>query len=130
MNKKKKGTDAERDLIHKFWKDGWAAARIAGSGSMKYPSPDIIAGRNGTLYVIECKTTADKKQYLERKEIEELREFARITAAMAYVAVKFKGKDWRFYPLNSLKATEKNYVITEENAYLKTEEILKTSKDL
>ena len=56
-NKKKKGTDAERDLIHIFWKNGWAAVRIAGSGSMKYPSPDILAGKNGTLYAIECKTT-------------------------------------------------------------------------
>ena len=106
MNKKKKGSDAERDLIHMFWKEGWAAARVAGSGSMKYPSPDIIAGKNGFLYVIECKITSSERQYFDKKEIESLKKFAKITAALAYVAVKFKGITWKFYPLTSIKETK------------------------
>ena len=44
MSRKSKGINAERDLIHKFWGTGkWSAVRIAGSGSMKYPSADILA---------------------------------------------------------------------------------------
>jgi len=129
-NKKKKGSDAERDLIHMFWKEGWAAARVAGSGSMKYPSPDIIAGKNGFLYAIECKITSSDKQYFEKKEIENLQKFAKITAAIAYVAVKFKGTDWKFYPITSLLKTEKNFVVTQKTLSLKSKEIIKSSKHL
>ena len=117
-NKKKKGSDAERDLIHLFWENGWAAARVAGSGSMKYPSPDIIAGKNGTLYVVECKITKSDKQYFEKKEIKELKEFSKILAAIPYVAVKFKSCEWKFYPLTSLKETEKNFVISKNTPCL------------
>ncbi len=117
-NMKAKGTIAERELIHKFWKNNWAAARVAGSGSMKYPSPDIIAGKDGHLFVIECKTTKNEKQYFEKKEIDELKEFAQIAAGIPYLAVKFKKNDWRFYLLSHLKYTGKNYVITTKEPYL------------
>lgn len=129
-NMKAKGTIAERELIHKFWKNNWAAARVAGSGSMKYPSPDIIAGKDGHLFVIECKTTKNEKQYFEKKEIDELKEFAQIAAGIPYLAVKFKKNDWRFYLLSHLKYTGKNYVITTKEPYLNNEEIIKTSKHL
>ncbi|RLE48099.1 Holliday junction resolvase [Candidatus Woesearchaeota archaeon] len=123
-NKKKKGTDAERDLIHIFWKNGWAAVRIAGSGSMKYPSPDILAGKNGTLYAIECKTTKSDKQYFEKKEIQELKEFSKITAAMAFVAVKYQGEEWKFYPLTSLTETEKRFVATKKDPHISITKII------
>lgn len=45
MSHKSKGINAEREIIHLFWSmPGWTACRVAGSGSMKYPSPDVIAG--------------------------------------------------------------------------------------
>lgn len=44
MGLKQKGTIAERELIHLFWKNNIPAVRVAGSGSMRYPSPDILAG--------------------------------------------------------------------------------------
>lgn len=124
-NQKKKGSDAERELIHLFWKNEWAAARIAGSGSMKYPSPDIIAGKTGTLYVIECKTTKLKSQYFEKKEINELKEFSKIIIAIPYTAVKFQKEEWRFYPLINLKETEKNYVVNTKSVYLSFNDLLK-----
>ncbi len=127
---KAKGTAAERELIHKFWENNWAAARVAGSGSMRYPSPDIIAGKEGMLYVIECKTTKDEKQYFEKKEITELKKFADIVTGIPYIAVKFKGKNWRFYLISHLKETSKNYVITSKEPYFTSEEIIKTTKDL
>ena len=129
-NMKAKGTSAERELIHKFWKNNWAAARVAGSGSMRYPSPDIIAGKNGQLFVIECKITSSDKQYFEKKEIKELKEFSQIMAAVPYLAVKFKGNDWRFYLISHLRETEKNFVITTKEPYFHSDKIIKSSKHL
>ncbi len=129
-NRKKKGTDAERELVHYFWRNEWAAARVAGSGSMRYPSPDLIVGRNGILYVIECKTTEGERQYFEQKEIEELKEFAKIMSGIALIAVKFKKQPWKFYPLTRLTKTSKKYVIKYTEEGMKQEHLLKTSKPL
>jgi len=73
INKKAKGTNAERDLIHLFWKNGWAAMRTAGSGSMKYPLPDVLAGNSVRKIAVECKVTSGSRQYLTKKEISELK---------------------------------------------------------
>ena len=53
MSRKSKGINAERSLIHKFWAHNWAAIRVAGSGSSKYPSPDVLAGNNLRKLAIE-----------------------------------------------------------------------------
>ena len=47
--RKSKGSKAERDLMHLFWENGFAAMRAAGSGSTQHPSADVVAG-NGKLY--------------------------------------------------------------------------------
>ena len=58
MSRKSKGINAERDLIHKFWNvEGWSAVRVAGSGSMKYPSADVLATNKLRRLAIECKTS-------------------------------------------------------------------------
>ena len=44
VNRKAKGTKGERELVKFFNNSGWACIRIAGSGSSRYPSPDILAG--------------------------------------------------------------------------------------
>ena len=54
---KRKGTNAERDLIKLFWSVGWAAVRVAGSGSMQFPSPDLLVGNKIRRLAIEVKTT-------------------------------------------------------------------------
>ena len=44
MSRKSKGINAERELIRLFEDTNkWSACRVAGSGSSRYPSPDIIA---------------------------------------------------------------------------------------
>ena len=129
-NKKKKGTDAERELVHYFWKNDWAAVRVAGSGSMKYPSPDLIVGKNGILYVIECKITEKERQYFEQKEIAELQQFAKIMSGIALIAVKFKKHPWKFYPLSKLSKTKTKYVLKHTETGINQEYLLKTSKPL
>ncbi len=111
MSRKSKGINAERDLIHKFWKEKWAAVRIAGSGSSRYPSPDILAGNNLRKLAIECKASKEKHRYLTKDEIYELKEFSRLFGAEPWIAIKFDKEVWYFLTLDDLKETEKNYSI-------------------
>ena len=92
MSRKSKGINAERDLIHKFWAASeWSGVRIAGSGSMKYPSADILASNKLRKLAIECKTSVDDSKYLPKEDIEQLKKFADIFGAEPWVAIKFKG---------------------------------------
>jgi Holliday junction resolvase len=111
MNKKAKGSNAERDLIHKFNENGWVAIRSAGSGSQQYPSPDILAGNNLRRVAIECKATADTKKYLTKKEVDELVFFANKFGAEAWIAVKFDRMDWFFINIEDLDQSDKSYSI-------------------
>jgi holliday junction resolvase Hjr len=129
MSRKSKGSDAERDLVHKFNQIGWVSSRIAGSGSNKYPSPDVIAGNNLKRLVIECKTTKDNSKYLTQKEVDELVIFANTFGAEPWIAVKFKGNAWLFISIEDLKKTDKSYMISLEHAKLagvSFEELIRT----
>ncbi len=123
MNLKAKGSNAERELIHLFWKSGFAAMRAAGSGSTTLPSPDIMAGNTLRKFAIECKATKANKQYLDKQQIEELKHYCKIFGAEPWIAVRFdktqKNPDqgWYFLTLEDLKETEgNNFVITSESA--------------
>ncbi len=111
MSQKSKGTNAERDLVHKFWAEGFAAIRSAGSGSMKYPSPDLLVAKEGNIIAIECKTTKNQYKYIEKKEIDDLREFSRIFNAIPRIAIKFKGEEWIFIKLEDLGEKGKSFMV-------------------
>ena len=69
MSLKSKGINAERELIHKFWGVGWGAVRVAGSGSMRYPSSDILAAnRSNSKQLILTHFSARYKSELELGE--------------------------------------------------------------
>ena len=108
MNQKAKGLNAERELIHMLWKNGFAAVRVAGSGSSKYPSPDILAGNGHRHLAIECKITKSKNKYFTRREISDLRRFCSGFGTEGYVAVKFPKKAWYFFLLDDLHVTGPN----------------------
>ena len=70
MSKKGKGINAERELIHAFWKEkNWTAIRVAGSGCSKYPAPDIVAGNLLRKLAIECKSSKTNIIYIPKEEI-------------------------------------------------------------
>ncbi|RMD58341.1 Holliday junction resolvase [Candidatus Woesearchaeota archaeon] len=120
MANKQKGSAAERELIHMFWKTGkWTACRVAGSGSMRYPSPDIIANKNGINLAIECKKTSKNRQYFDAKEIESLLEYSKLAGARALVAIKFPKQPWKFLDASELLRTCENYVATKDLLELK-----------
>ncbi|MBW2964114.1 Holliday junction resolvase [Candidatus Woesearchaeota archaeon] len=102
MSRKSKGIGAERELIHLFWKNGWSACRVAGSGSTRYPAPDVIAGNNVRKVAVECKATRDVRQYFTKKEIDELVVFANTFGAEPWVGVRFDRLDWYFLTIEDL----------------------------
>jgi len=113
MSRKSKGINAERELIHKFWNTGiWVAARCAGSGSMVYPSPDIIASNGNAVLVIECKSNKGDCIYLTKKEVQELNTFSKLFKALPIIGARFDRKEWSFINLDDLKETEKSFVIS------------------
>jgi len=123
MSRKGKGINAERELIHLLWRNGWSAIRVAGSGSSHFPSPDILAGNTQRILAIECKTTKSELQYLSKEKIEQLKLFGRTFGAEPVVGVKFKQHPWFFIPVDILKETNKNFVISVETAKQKGFEI-------
>lgn len=108
--------DAERDLIHKFWSRNWCAVRVAGSGSMKYPNPDLIVGNRMRKLAIECKSISKSKKYLDKHDIEQLKEFCDIFGAEPWFAIKFPKSDWLFLSLEDIEKAGNGYVIDAEVA--------------
>jgi len=102
-----------------FWKENWVSLRTAGSGSIKYPVPDIIAGNQIRKLAIECKATSLDKQYISKKEISDLLYFSNMFGSEAWVGVRFDGRKWFFFNCEDLKETEKLFVITKEAASFK-----------
>jgi Holliday junction resolvase len=117
MNTKAKGTNAERELLHMFWNADFACFRAAGSGSMKYPCPDLIAGNNIRKLAIEVKNPGKDYQHLDQKEVLELQAFAQLFGAESWVAVRFK--EWYFLTLEDINKTAGNYSITKDIAQRK-----------
>ncbi|MFA5141412.1 MAG: Holliday junction resolvase Hjc [Candidatus Woesearchaeota archaeon] len=112
MKTKQKGTNAERELVHLFWKNGWCGIRVAGSGSIGYPAPDVLAGNGARRLAIESKATADTNKYFPKKEIHELKEFADKFGAEPWVAIRFDNDSWYFLNLEDLKLCNNGYSVS------------------
>ena len=128
MGIKDKGSNAERELLHMFWSKGWACLRSAGSGSMKYPGPDLLVGNKLRRLAIECKVTKEKKKYLDNHDMDQLKEFSSIFGAESWFAVKFSRTNWLFLSPEDIEKTEKGYVIdlkVAERRGLLLEELIK-----
>ena len=112
MSRKSKGINAERELVHLFQQSGWSAVRIAGSGSSKYPSPDVLASNAIRRVAIECKTLKEGKKYFSEEDIDQLRQFAHKFGTESWIGMKFKGLPWYFLSLDDLEKTGKNMAIS------------------
>ncbi len=112
MSLKSKGIAAERDLVHLLQKKGFAAIRVAGSGSTQTPSTDILAGNGTRLFSIECKTVHGESRYVGREAIADFVSFSRQFGAEPWIAVRFFRQPWRFLLIEDIPLTEKNVAIT------------------
>ena len=119
MSHKSKGINAERELIHKFWSNGWTAIRVAGSGSSKYPSPDIIAAKTSRKIAIEVKITKEDKKYFTHEDLNQLLEFSEKFGSEAWLAVKFPKNGWFFLPPSEIESTKKGFVFSLNKAKIK-----------
>ncbi len=115
-NRKAKGSQAERELVKKFWGINWACIRSAGSGSQHYPSPDILVGNGSRRLAIEVKTLSADKKYFSAEEIRGLKYFADKFGAEPWVAVKFQGREWVFLTLEDLEDTGMSKAVSKELA--------------
>ena len=116
MSSKKKGINAERELIHMFWKKGWAAVRVAGSGSSKYPSPDILAGNNLRKLAIECKSVSSDNKYISSEVVNHLGLFAIQFGSEPWIGIRFDNIGWFFLTLEDIVKVGKSFRISRKIA--------------
>ena len=124
MNAKSKGTRAERELLHRFWQTKqFVVMRAPGSGSIKYPCPDLLVGNNLRKMAIECKSPGGLIQYFTAKEIADLHSFSAIFGAEPWVAIRFspdQKPEWYFISVEDIDATNGgNFVVTHAAAQRK-----------
>ena len=112
MNAKAKGSNAERELIHMFWGNKWAALRVAGSGSMSYPCPDIIASNATRTLAIECKSSGELSRNLPKAQVEDLIVFAKMFGAEPWIGARFNDMKWAFFSIDDLKKSEKGFSVS------------------
>ena len=76
MGNKSKGSNAERELYQMFVDNSYRAVRVAGSGTMENASCDLIAGKKGRKYAIECKSSKKPVKYITKEQINNFIVFA------------------------------------------------------
>ena len=94
------GVKAERDLVHMFWKAGFAVLRApASGGGTMLPRPDIIAGSavREKYFVLEIKTVRKDTLYISNEQIDGLLEFSKRIGFEPFLGVKFKNKKKGFF---------------------------------
>ena len=112
---KRKGSAHERALANKLWNMGLAVLRgcSSGGGVRKRFVPDIVAMGPGFVLIFEAKYRSERNTIrIEEEKIAKLLEFAQRAKGDAYVAIKFRGDDWRFLP-----------VINKESLVVKPEDL-------
>jgi len=116
MGNKEKGANAERELYQMFIDNCFRAVRCAGSGMLENTSCDLIAGKIGKKYAIECKACKDKSKYITKKQIEEFLVFSEVFGLTPVIAVRFNREGWFFLKPEQLEDSGKNWVISLERA--------------
>lgn len=90
------------------------AIRVAGSGVMPFPCPDLLVGKKGRSLAIECKS-GKTTRYIEEKQLKELIEFAKGYGADPWIGIRFNNMEWRFLKPRDLGRNKgKNFFISKE----------------
>ena len=96
---KKRGYDAERELVKKLREAGFKALRIPVSSPSKEPLPDVFAIKGDAILAFEVKSHK-RYAYYRRDQVAKLHEFLDIhriyPRRLAVLAAKFKYKGWWF----------------------------------
>ncbi|MFO7872022.1 MAG: Holliday junction resolvase Hjc [Candidatus Undinarchaeales archaeon] len=115
--KKQKGSNAERELVEKFWEKGFAAIRVAGSGVSKFPCPDVLASDGSLSFAVESKSYSGNYIHLKRGQILQLLEFSQKFGAVPVVGIRFAKNDWYFFDMIKIQSTKgENFKVTRKIA--------------
>jgi len=103
---RRRGFHAERELVQKLWKMGFAVIRGPASGA-KIKSgiyPDVVAIKDGKIFVFEVKERKDIASiYVDKRQVEKIKEFAIRAGGEALIAVKIASvKSWKVINIDSL----------------------------
>lgn len=110
---KKRGYEAERELVRKLRINGFKAVRVPVSAPSGEPLPDVFATKGDFLLAFEVKAPRAERAYFPREQVEKLFQFLNFfepfTKKMAIVAAKFPRR-WVF------KMVEKpdDYVVSRD----------------
>jgi len=116
MGNKEKGANAERELYGLFIDNCFRAVRVAGSGMMDNTSCDLIAGKPGKKYCVECKASKSTSKYITKTQIEEFLVFSEVFGLEPVIAVRFNRAGWFFLKPEQLEDSGKNWVVSLEKA--------------
>jgi len=96
---KKRGYDAERELVHNLRDAGFDALRVPVSAPSKEPLPDVFAVKGDAILAFEVKSHS-RYAYYRRDQVAKLHAFLDIhrlyPRRLAVLAAKFKYKGWGF----------------------------------
>jgi len=96
---KKRGYDAERELVHMLRDAGYDAIRVPVSAPSTEPLPDVFAIKGDSIIAVEVKAQV-RYAYYKRDQVQKLHEFLHIhriyPRRFAVLAGKFKYKGWCF----------------------------------
>lgn len=117
-SKRVRGYNAERDLVRKLWRLGFAATRGPASGAKVKRSvyPDVVAIRNGLVLVFEVKYRRKLETiYIPQHQIAKIVEFARRAGGIPLIAVRIgELKEWRVVPIDKLEFANNMFKISRE----------------
>ncbi len=131
--RRSKGYTAERELVIKLWKMGFAVMRAPASGSKikkaKYPDVIAIKSRNVLVFEVKSRSKIDNI-YISEEQVRKLREFAERSGGQAFVVVKVSGERWRAVRLEELeRLNDKTYKIGKETL-LNSKQLEEVLRDL
>jgi Holliday junction resolvase len=96
---KKRGYDAERELVAMMRNSGFDAIRVPVSAPSKEALPDVFAVKGGSIIAFEVKSQL-RYAYYKRDQVSKLQQFLEIhriyPRKFAVLAAKFKYQGWCF----------------------------------
>ncbi len=102
---RKRGYQAERDLVRKLREAGFKSVRIPVSAPSKEPLPDVFATKGNYIIAFEVKAPKAKKAYFPRDQIKKLFDFLEMFEAysvkLAVIGAKFPYK-WVFKKIDKV----------------------------
>lgn len=114
-----KGANAERELLHLLYNEGFAVVRVAGSGAAKFPEPDCLAFRKTQKFAFECKARSGRYLNIPKEQMESLVAWSEKAGMPAYVAWKIPRKGWLFIRPEDFVPRRKGYAIDIDSAMKK-----------